>query len=278
MRYKLADLWRRTRNPRRREVVLRPVVMPSTMASDLFASAYAPILRAWEGLLPDLIAQYERSLAMTADAMTVDSPAEIGAVLASAENGATSIYLTVKLRLEAWAARLERVHRGKWRGAVLNATGVDIGTMVGAGDMRVPMETAIERNVALVNSVSDQTRTRISDAVFRGFTRRAPATEVAAEIRQAVAMSRRRALNIAADQTVKLASALNDERRREAGLMAWEWLHSGKAHPREDHKARNGKRYSDDPADGAPPPEDTPGMLPFCGCTSRAVLSLSDEF
>ena len=269
MKFDLTAMFRRTRNPRRREVVLRPIVLPSTLASDLYARAYAPIVKQWEASLPEIVAQYERSLAMTAD-----SPADIGAVLTATEAGVVALYITVKLRIEAWAARLERVHRGKWRGAVLSATGVDISTMVGAGDMRAPIETAIERNVGLVRSVSDQTRTRIGDAVFRGFTRRAPAAEVAKEIRESVAMSRRRALNIAADQQVKLASALNDERRREAGLMAWEWLHSGKLHPREDHKARNGKRYSDDPADKAPPPADRPGELPWCGCTSRAVLSL----
>lgn len=271
MRYDLAGMWMRARNPRRRTIVLRPIPIPSTIASDLFAQAYAPVVKAWSEAAPEIMAQYARALAdMTADA----GPADVSAVLAATDNGIASLYLTVKLRLEQWAARLERVHRGKWRGAVLRATGVDVGTMIGAGDMRAPLGVAVERNAALISSVSDQTRTRIGQAVMDGLTRRDPAAVVARQIGEAVSMSRRRALNIAADQTVKLASALNDERRREAGVMAWEWVHSGKAHPREDHKARNGKRYSDDPADGAPPPNDRPGFLPFCGCTSRAVLSL----
>ena len=268
MRYDLATLWRRTRNPRRREVVLRPIVMPSTLASDLYARAYAPIVKQWEASLPEIVAQYERSLA----AMTTDSPADIGAVMTSTEGSITSLYIVLRLRLEQWAARLERAHRGKWRGAILTATGIDISTMVGAGDMRMPVGAAIERNVGLIKSVSEQTRTRIGEAVFRGLTRRAPAPEVAREIRQAVAMSRRRALNIAADQMVKLASALNEERRREAGIDTFEWVHSGKVHFRPEHLARNGRRFSDDN-----PPDDMPGELPFCGCTSRAVLSLDDD-
>jgi uncharacterized protein with gpF-like domain len=180
--------------------------------------------------------------------------------------------------LERWALRVEAWQRGRWRGAVLSATSVDLDTMLGPADMRVPLGTAIERNVGLVGSVSEQARTRISQAVFDGLTKRLPAREVAASVREAVAMSRRRSLGIASDQLTKLSESLNEERRRDAGLDEWEWVHSGKAHPRAEHKARNGVRYSDDPAKGRPAPEDRPGQLPFCGCTSRAVLDLTSEF
>jgi len=155
---------------------------------------------------------------------------------------------------------------------------VDITAMVGAGDMRAPLGMVIERNVELVRSVGDQARSRISDAVYRGLAQRKAADEVARDIREAVDMGRRRARNIASDQLSKAAETLNEERRREAGLMAWEWVSSHKVHYRPEHKARDGKRYSDDPADNAPAPQDRPGQLPYCGCTSRAVLSLDSEY
>jgi len=53
--------------------------------------------------------------------------------------------------------------------------------------------------------------------------------------------------------------------------------------PRPDHEARDGNLYSDQPSDTGreyqgrtvhKAPEDKPGELPFCGCTSRAVLIL----
>lgn len=274
MRYDLAGMVKRTRKPRRKSVILRPITAPATMASNLYASGYQPVVKAWESTLPAILAAYERSLA----AMTQDSPAEVGAVLTATENEIARLVLSIRIRLEAWAAKLEQYHRQRWRSAVLTATQVDIGTLIGPADARVTVAASIERNVGLVRSVSEQARTRIGESVFRGLQKRAPAAEVAKEIREATGMARRRALNIAADQTVKLASSLNQERRREAGIDTWEWVHSGKLHPREDHKARNGKRYSDDPADGAPPPNDRPGELPFCGCTERAVLSLDGEF
>jgi uncharacterized protein with gpF-like domain len=114
--------------------------------------------------------------------------------------------------------------------------------------------------------------------VFRGLRNRSNPDDVAKEIYEATGMARRRARNIAADQLVKITSSLGEERRRQAGVSTWEWVHSSKLHPRERHLERNGKRYDDDATSGdAKPPEDRPGQLPFCGCTERAVLSLDDD-
>ncbi len=275
MRYNLAQLWRRARNPRRREVTLRKIVLPSTLASDLYARAYAPVIAAWTESLPSIIAEYERSLSE----MTQDSPATLGVTVSAVESALNNLLVTLRLRLERWASRVEAAHRVRWRGAVLQATGVDVGTLIGPADARMTLEAAVEANVALVRSVSDQTRQRISEEVFRGLRERKPAREVAAAIREKVDMGRRRVLNIAADQQVKLSEALNEERRREAGCSAWEWVSSHKQHFRPEHAARDGKRYDDDATEGAhKPPQDRPGVLPFCGCTSRAVLTLDGEF
>ena len=264
----LAAMAARTKRTRKREITFRPITAPATLASDLYAEAYAPVVKAWSEAAERIVEQYGRTLAMT-----TDSPAEVGAVLSATEDAVTRILLSIRLRLEAWALRTERWHRGKWSSTVKAATGVDIATMIGPKGAQTTVGAAIDRNVGLVRSVSEQTRTRIGEAVFRGLNKRAPAADVAKEIREATGMARRRALNVAADQTVKITAQLNQERRREAGIDTWEWVHSGKLHPREEHRARDGKRYSDDDA-----PEDTPGELPFCGCTERAVLSLDGEF
>lgn len=265
----LSAMARRARKSRKREVTLRQIIAPATFASDLYAAAYAPVIAVWNVAAERIVAEYERTLS----AMTADSPADIGQVLSGVDGELLRIVLSVRLRLEQWALRTERWHRGKWRGAVLSATAVDIGTMLGAEPVRDMLGAAVERNVGLVKSVSEQARQRISDAVFRGLTNRTPARDVAKQITEATGMARRRAVNIASDQLTKLTSALDAERRREAGIDTFEWVHSGKVHPRPEHEARNGKRYSDDD-----PPADMPGELPFCGCTSRAVLSLDGEF
>jgi SPP1 gp7 family putative phage head morphogenesis protein len=179
----------------------------------------------------------------------------------------------VRARIERWAARLEVLHRQRWRGAVLTATGVDLATMIGPEGARMTIAASVERNTSLIRSVSDETRRRIGEAVFGGFNRRDEPRVVAKAIREAVGMERKRALRIAADQNVKLASQLNIERAQEAGLTHYQWVHSGKLHPRQSHLERNGKRYEYGKPEG-----DQPGYAIHCGCVSRACLSLDGEF
>lgn len=260
---------RRAKKTRRREIVLRPITLPSTTASDLFASSYAPVIAAWTAAQAAIMAEYERSLS----SLTTDGAAEVGDILTRTENDIAVILLNIRLRLQRWAAISERIHRQRWSAAVKSGTGIDIANMIGPESARETVGAAIERNVGLVRSVSEQARTRIGEAVFRGLAQRKSAREVAAEIREGVAMSRARALRIASDQNTKLSSQLNEERRREAGITTFEWLSSHALHYRPEHQARDGKRYSDDE-----PPPTMPGEEINCKCTSRAVLSLDSEF
>ena len=265
----LAEMWRRKRNPRRREVTFAAIKPPAVMASNLYAAGYAPLIAHWNAAIHVIMAQYERTLS----SLSNDSAEDVGSIIESAEREASSVMVRLRIAIGAWAVVAEKWHRRKWASVVMTATGVDISAMIGPSDARMTVGASIERNVGLIKSVSDQARQRISQAVFDGLKKRKPATEVAKELRDAVSMSQRRARNIASDQMTKISSELASERRRQVGIDAWEWLHSGKLHPREDHKARDGKRYTDETA-----PEDTPGELPFCGCVERAVLSLDGEF
>jgi hypothetical protein len=140
----LAAIARRVKPTRRsKEIVMRPVVLPAMLASDLFAVGYDPILKAWLDLIPTIVAQYERSLA----SITSDSPVEIGETMAQGESAAARILLSIRLRLSEWAMRVERLHRGKWGATVAAATGVNLSTMIGPEGARVPVSMAIERNV-----------------------------------------------------------------------------------------------------------------------------------
>jgi hypothetical protein len=277
MRFNLATLTRRAINPRRTSIPMRTINPPAVMATDLYRSAYLPVVQAWEGAVDRIMAEYERTLVQ----MTLDAPADVEAQIGYVERELQRLYLELTPRFRSWVYRVERWFRGKWVGATLAATGVNIDTLIGPGDVQETLDAVIGRNVALIKDVGQQAKGRISDAVFRGLTNRTPAREVAAEIRDAVDMSRRRSLGIASHQLSALSESLADERRRQAGLSVWEWMHSFKKHPRQEHVARNGNLYSDDPemvgkvVNGKTilaPPADRPAQLPFCGCRGRAVL------
>ena len=275
MRYDLTALVRRAKRTRRSVIVFPQVVLPAMLGSDLFAAAYAPVLAKWTAALAPISAEYERSMSQ----IIADAAPELSGVITSTDAAVAALMVTLRVRLERWAAAVEAAHRRKWLSSIRRATGLDASMLVGPADMRASLATVIERNVELVRSVSDQARGRIADAVFRGLNERRSARDVATDIREAVAMSRRRAINIASDQISKAAETLNEERRREAGLSAWEWVSSHKKHFRPEHAARDGKRYDDNAKSGPhKPPEDRPGQEPHCGCTSRAVLSLDGEF
>lgn len=279
MRFDLAELAKRARNPRRKWIVLRDIVPPGTLVTDLYLSAYRPVTQLWSRWAEQIIAEYERSLS----ALTTDAPIDIQNLIDQADGEFQRILIEIAAALEQWGLRVEAWQRGKWRGAILSATGVDLATLLGPADVRETIEQYLAWNTALVKDVSAQAQKRMSDAVFSGLTQRLPAREVAASIRDAVDMSRKRSIAIASDQLSKMTSELARERTRQAGLDVFAWHHSRKAHPRANHKARDGHLYSENAdrvgatVDGkvveqAPPKGDRAGEPPYCGCRERGVL------
>lgn len=276
MKYDLATLTRRARNPKRASIKIRDIRTPGTFATNLYLAAYKPVVVMWAGAVEGIVAEYARTLAMTQD-----SPADIEGKIAQAERRFDLLTLTITPAIERWALRVESWFRGKWRGAVLSATSVDIGTMIGPADVRQTLEAAINWNVALVKDVSAEAQRRMTSIIYDGLRGNKPAREVAKELRGVVDLGRARSVRIASDQLAKLTSTLADERRREADMNIWQWLHSGKRHPREVHKERDGDYYSDDPKDVGKvvdgkvvkaAPTDRVGQLPYCGCRSQGVL------
>ena len=264
MRYDLPELAKRAKNPRRKSITLRDIVPPAMFATNLYARCYRPVVTLWTNALPRIMQRYEQTLST----MTTDAPADVQAAIDGTADDFLRLLIELIPELRDWVLRTEVYQRDKWRAAVLSATGVDLLTVLGPEDVRETLETVIARNTALIRDVSSQAQARISNAVFQGLTQRTPAAEVAKQIREATGMARRRSINIASDQLSKLSNSLADERRREAGVNEWEWVHSRKLHPRESHIARNGKIYSD-----ANPPPTMPGQEPFCGCRQRAHIT-----
>lgn len=265
MKFDLAAAVKAQGRTRRKRIALRAIGATTAQANDL-ARILARVPAEWQRRIDDLVTAYAASLPRD---MATDSVEDIQRIIAEIAGTADRLILTLTPLLREWAVRQERYVRNRWRDGILAATGLDLSIMLGPEDMREPTSVWLQRNLALIRNVSDDTRGRIGDIVFRGITARTPAREVAKEISEAVGMNRRRALRIASDQASKLTATLADERRRQAGLTSWKWRHSGKLHPREEHVARNGKVYSDDR-----PPPDMPGQLPFCGCRQQPILDL----
>jgi hypothetical protein len=316
MRFDLAAMTRRSRNPCRSQIELRPIQPTATMAGDLYAAAYKPIILAWQRAIEAIGARYGAALPTVADsayiegeasgvpewskgsaalvsgrdragslrpgtvgpnptdARLTDSIFDLDSILAAIEGDLQRIVLTITPSLRQWAVRAEGWQRGKWTGAVLTATGIDLKTMLGASDVSDTVDSFLSRNVALIRSVSDETRHRVSDIVLRNYQARTPLRQVAKEMSEAVDLSRKRALRISADQNSKMAARLDQARQEQAGISSFKWRHSLKKHPRAAHVAHDGRVYRWDALpllDGKP---DRPGDAPFCGCRAQAVIDL----
>lgn len=257
MQFDLAQLVRR---PSRRPIRLANIRTTQAQAANLFA-VYQRILTAWERGAARVAEEYRVTR------LTQDS---IGDTLGDVADEIQRLVLTLTPALRDWAIGVESVQRRRWVANVLSATSVDLETVLSPHDVDDTLEQAINWNVSLIRDVSDETRKRIGNAVFAGFTRRAPAREIAREISEATGLVRARALRIAADQTSKLGAQLNRARREQAGIDQYIYRHSGKLHPRPWHKARDGKIFKNN--DSRIPPDDRAGIPPYCGCTEQAIL------
>lgn len=219
---------------------------------------YAPVLDVWAaGVRDRILPEYARTIAT----FTGDSPADIEAEIAAVDNEAVRVTLDFRQLFLNWASALQLWHIRRIGAQLTYATGIDLATQLGPATGTI--EDYLVRNTSLIRDVSDQARGRIADIVFRGVQQRTPVRDIAREIDKAVGLGRRRALNIASDQTVKLGGALDALRGAELGASGYRWRHSDKTHYRPEHKARDGKYFE---FGSEVDRTDPPGFPPFCGC------------
>lgn len=275
MRYELARLaWQVASRPR--GVTLRPIEPTAALAQEL-AAIYLDVVKEWTAAVKATIlpAYAEALLAKpTLDRGIADDVGPIERAMESTEETLSRLVLPLNPRLSRWALRVERWHRQKFEAAVKAGTGVDVAPFVSGAGGEAAIRLSVAKNIELIRSVSDQTRHRIANVLWRGYEQKLPIAEIAKQINVATKLSRDRAWRIASDQTVKLAAQLDRDRQAEAGIEDFKWRHSGKVHFRPKHKARDGKIYSWAKNDLQ---GDLPGVAPFCGCKAQAHVVIEDN-
>lgn len=281
MRFNLASM-----TAKRRSVTL-PLILSTKAQADALSIIAQRALAPLDLVPATIVPIYERELAR---AMTTDSADDLANAIDGIGDVIRRLVLELTPAMRDWAFRVENWQRGKWQRAVLSGLGLDISALIGPQDATETVGTFLGRMTALVRDVGDEARGRISDAVFRGLQERQTPADVTKAIAEATGMARARARRVSGDQTVKLATALNRERQRQAGIDLFRYRHGGKAHPRSWHKARDGKLYEIDSGreviveDGERrfgpdtiAKDDRPGAPPFCSCAEQAVVVIGGE-
>lgn len=273
MQIPLGKMTRRANPTMRRDTIVMPDIDPTyAQETDLF-KLYMRVVRVWhEGARTTILPAYTRTLEQ--DALIRDTVQDVQIAIDKIENEAVRAIFAFSQAFQIWAADLSLWHLRKFVAQIKYATNVDLATLLGEGDTRLTIEQFLARNVGLVRNVSDETRGKIADIVFRGLQARTPVREVAKEIQTATGLARDRAKRIASDQTVKLSAALDQERQLQVGMDDFEWMSSHKVHFRPEHAARDHKVFAWTSSVGV---QDPPGRLPFCGCKAKGILRIPDD-
>lgn len=251
---------------RRNRAVLRPITPTQVQARELYR-VYLPAVTAWERLITErLIPEYTRTSAQT----TTDSVIDMEAIIRFIEEYVAGLVQTeIRAGILAWSNKLAEWHFQRFVANVKYVTNVDLNTMLASSGDKLTMSDFLARNTALIRDVSDQTRGRVADIVFRNAQLRTPVRDVAKELSVATGLARKRAMRIASDQSVKLSASLDRQRQLDIGITSFEWRHSAKRHFRPEHLARDGKvfAWSSEVAR-----TDPPGYAIACGCKAMGVL------
>ncbi len=138
---------------------------------------------------------------------------------------------------------------------------------------RDSLQAVIENNVGLIKSISSQYLEKVQGDVWRCVTTGYNLKDLTDNLEQGYGITRRRAANIARDQSNKAHATIELARRKELGITKAIWMHShaGKK-PRPSHVAANNKVFDVEKGMYLDGEWIQPGQLPNCRCTSRSVI------
>ena len=174
--------------------------------------------------------------------------------------------------LAAWFAQNSADRTDAALREVLKRAGFTVSFKLSAAAHDVIQATTFE-NVSLIRSIAAQHLQQVEGIVMRSVAQGRDLKSLTDDIEAQFAVTRRRAVLIARDQTNKAHASIEKTRQREIGVTEAIWCHSrGGKHPRASHVAFDGKRY--DINDGAliDGKRIWPGTEIWCRCYSKAVL------
>lgn len=265
MRYDLRAMARRS-GVKRAAVDLRPIEPPAALGSEVEQAAFAILRAAHDEIRARLLPAYEPRPNQTQD----DASSTIAEALAAVDNAIRRLVVGIAPSMSRWSVRVEEWHRKRFATNVRAGTGADVVAFLTGYDAQDQVQAAASWAASLIEGLSDDLRKQVESLTWAGYANQTPRAELAKQLTERIGVGRARAKFIARDQTTKLAANLDRMRQQEAGITEYRWRHSGKAHPRPEHVARDGKifQWADAPADGHP------GTQPNCGCRAQAHLTL----
>ena len=163
--------------------------------------------------------------------------------------------------------------------------GLSLNTGVVTEGVKNVSNALIAENVSLINSIPQQYFKDVTCSVMRSITTGNGLADLVPDINKYAKQTKRRATNIALDQTRKAYNSINKQRMQNVGVKQFEWVHSaGSIQPRQSHIKINGHIFSfenlenEQAALGVPESDrGIPGHAINCRCTMVPVINFSDD-
>ena len=270
---------RRRRNPRRREIKLRP---SRQAAADILVfqreltSLLEPIQERMRRDLFPLLERLEPQFLVTDAAVMDDFASEIEDALRQMREDLEAVNRTRAESIASnFTARTNKQNRRRFFGSVESVIGIDLSAVVDDGDLGPVLRLKTAENVQLIQSVPEQFLEKIERAVYASVLQGSvPARTLQSRLLELGAESLNRAKFIARDQTAKLTASLNQQRNMALGIEEFIWRTSKDARVRETHEPLDGKRFRFD----SPPLVGGRRLLPGqdfqCRCRAQPVVNL----
>lgn len=173
-----------------------------------------------------------------------------------------------------WAMMKEMLQADKPDGFVLKGSAI-------TPEKEEVMKALIYENTSLITNIQTRYFEQITGAVMRSIQSGLGVTHIEEELAKYRGMTKRRARNIALDQTRKAYNSINLRNMQDVGVKKFEWVHSGGSQkPRSYHMDNYPTGLNHGIFELDNPPEidkDTgergfPGQLPYCHCRMAAVI------
>jgi SPP1 gp7 family putative phage head morphogenesis protein len=160
---------------------------------------------------------------------------------------------------------------------VNEAVGVDITPMLDDSNMQDYLQAASHHNAQLIKSIPQKHLDRVEAAVLGGIRGGDAPSKISQRIRKATGITRRRAEEIARDQTAKITGEITERRQKQAGVSYFQWITSRDERVGDDHRRAARRDVGYGPGVyrwDKPPPEGVPGnsTRPNCRCTAKPVF------
>lgn len=141
------------------------------------------------------------------------------------------------------------------------------------------LQAASHEAAGLIKNIGTRAQLELEGAVNRCFMEGRNIGELTEALEKVLHTTRRRAINLAFDQTNKVSNSIDRQVKLDLGLNKAIWRHSHahvRTKPRADHVAADGREYDLNRGCLISGEYLYPGQAPFCGCYSQAVLTLPE--